>query len=80
VGCDAGTWPTPKLPPATALALSVLLGNWRHLPPAEALRANPYHPLYPIAIMAASKVIVPLCDENLPRAMQYSAAGGQRGC
>lgn len=75
VACGLRCWHLAHTEVTTRDSIGFIRFAWQltHLPPAEALRANPYHPLYPIAIMAASKVIVPLCDEDLPRAMQYSA-------
>ncbi|MFQ3592664.1 MAG: glycosyltransferase family 39 protein, partial [Gemmataceae bacterium] len=38
----------------------------------ETLRSHPHHPLYPMAIWAASKLFRPLTPTDLPRAMERS--------
>lgn len=43
-----------------------------HRPTASTLRQNKHHPLYPVAVLAASKVIRPFYSGNLPRAMELS--------
>ncbi|MGL4553664.1 MAG: ArnT family glycosyltransferase [Gemmataceae bacterium] len=75
VACGLRAWHLTHTEVTTRDSIGFIRYAWQlgHRPLADALRGNPYHPLYPAAVLAASKVVVPLSADGLPRAMQRSA-------
>jgi hypothetical protein len=68
-------WQLTSIPVATRDSIAFIRLAWylEQRPLTEALRSQPHHPLYPLAILGMSKVFRPLTPDNLPQAMERSA-------